>query len=411
MKNLQQWLDQILQIHPVKWDLGLKRVASVGQRMGVLKPARFVFLVAGTNGKGSTCEFLAQLCQASGLSYGKTTSPFLLDYNEQIVINGNAVEDSQIIASFGRIEEARKDTSLTYFEFGALAALDIFCKHALDVAIIEVGLGGRLDAMNIVDPDISIITRIDIDHEDYLGTDRESIGREKAGIMRRDKPCVLVDPELPNSLMEVAAETGARCYRLGHEFKFSHNRLSWKSLEYQVKPVALPIGSVLAAIQAMLVAGFELSQEIIDLASAGAKLPGRFQHIKQPTATILDVGHNPSAAKYLQQKLLQLTEKPDCIHAVVGMYGDKDLEQVFQILAPHIDFWHLCELETERAASVEEMSQRLLASCGSIASTYGKVGDAYEAAKLVCKDKDLILVFGSFPVVAAALRHLELPAI
>ncbi len=232
--TLKEWLEKIHQLHPRKWDLGLERVGSVGLRLNVLKPAERLFLVAGTNGKGSTCEFLSRLCHELGISYGTTTSPFLLDYNEQININGQPVDDAEIVSAFETIDEARRDISLTYFEFGALAALLIFSRHELDVAIVEVGLGGRLDAMNIVEPDLSIVTRVDIDHQEWLGIDRERIGREKAGILRAGRPGVFVDSDPPQSLFEEAEKLGVKTYCMGEDISFENDILTFKDQRYNL---------------------------------------------------------------------------------------------------------------------------------------------------------------------------------
>jgi dihydrofolate synthase/folylpolyglutamate synthase len=403
---LDEWLSKIRQLHPVKWDLGLDRVGEVGRRLDLIRPAGTVFLIAGTNGKGSTCEFLAQLCRELGLSYGKTTSPFLLRYNEQIVVDGAQVSDQEICEAFARIEGVRADISLTYFEFGALAALDIFKRRHLDVAIVEIGLGGRLDAMNIIDPDVSIITQIDIDHCEWLGENREAIGREKAGILRAGKPCVCVDPEPPESIFEVARSLGVSVRSIDCGFSLSDEKLDVGNRQYELRNLQLPVPSAGAAIIAMMEAGFNLDQGHVDRAARNASLPGRFQVLQQyKRKTILDVAHNPNAARYLVQKLIK--EGFSNVQAVAGMYADKDIEQVFQILTPVVSKWHLCDLEDDRAASSADLMQCLLSSCGLSGQTYDKVSLAYEAAVRQAEETEIVLVFGSFPVVASVLIYLE----
>ncbi|HIG40509.1 MAG: bifunctional tetrahydrofolate synthase/dihydrofolate synthase [bacterium] len=411
--TLDLWLNKIRQLHPVKWDLGLERVGEVGERMGVIKPATTVFLVAGTNGKGSTCEFLAQLCHALGLSYGKTTSPFLLKYNEQIIVDGKQVADQEICDAFERIEHSRNKISLTYFEFGALAALDIFNRKHLDVAIIEIGLGGRLDAMNIVDPEVCIITRIDVDHQQWLGDNRESIGREKAGILRAGRPGICVDPAPPDSVFSAARELGIEIQSLGQGFSVEDELLTVGDHQFRLSNLQLPLPSAVAAVCGTLAAGFKLTQKLVDQAMSKARLDGRFQVLpmlekrseKRSRKTILDVAHNPGAAEYLCQKLHD--QGISSVQAVTGMYGDKDIEQIFRVLTPLVAKWHLCDLDDERAASGDEMRQRLSSSCGLSGETYGKVSLAYDAATRAANEDEVILVFGSFPVVAAVLKYLE----
>lgn len=406
--KLAAWLEKIQKLHPVKWDLGLDRVGEVGRRMQVLKPAKTVFMIAGTNGKGSTCEVLSRLCTELDLDVGKTTSPFLIDYNEQIEVNGQPVSDEVIAAAFERIDRARADISLTYFEFGALAALDIFSGLALDVAILEVGLGGRLDAMNIVDADISIITKIDVDHQAWLGNDRETIAREKAGILRESRPCIFVDPDPPRSLFEAAVAKGAICFCLGRDFHLSQGILRQGQHEFLLHNCSLPEPSAVAAIQGMLAAGYKLNQQLLDRALSRASLPGRYQVLRhQGRTTILDVAHNPGAARYLLEKLRQDGVKTT--RAVVGMYADKDITSVFQILSPVISDWYLCELDRDRAAPSGQLLRTLSDSCGLSGRTYDKVAHAYKSANADAKSDDVILVFGSFPVVAGVLRYLERP--
>jgi len=425
--NLNQWLDKIQTVHPVAWDLGLERVGEVGRRLDLLKPAKLVFLIAGTNGKGSTCEVLAQLCHVKNLSYGKTTSPFLLRYNEQFVINGEEVEDQLIISAFEKIDKARGDISLSYFEFGALTALLLFKQEKVEVAILEIGLGGRLDAMNIVDADVSIITRIAIDHVEWLGSNREDIAREKAGVYRNGHPCIIVDSNPPESLFEEASNRSVDARFIGRDFFFCDNKLTLDNREFQIPRGHLPSHSILAGVNAFLAASLDLAQVDIDEAVMQAKLPGRYQkhQVKSPRGQdlmiILDVAHNPNAAEYLLDTLRG--EGFSQVQAIVGMYRDKDLDQILNILAPVIRDWHFPALDNERASSPEKLSAHLLGCCGLEGTTYDKVSAAYEAALHVVdesfieepfakqpfiEEKGVILVFGSFSIVAAMLQQLNL---
>jgi len=402
--DLAAWLEKIQKLHPKEWDLGLERVGEVGKRLDVLKPAPMVFLVAGTNGKGSTCEFLAGYCHASSLSYGKTTSPFFSRYNEQIVIDGKPVNDDQITGAFAEIEEARGEISLTYFEFSALAALLIFKAQAVDVAILEIGLGGRLDAMNIVDPNVSIITRIALDHQDWLGDTRDAIAIEKAGVMRRDKAVVMVDPDPPQSLMNEALRQGARPLQMFRDFTVKDNCLEYKAQHFELPSTKLPLPSAVAATVAFLTADYELTQAQVTRVLESASLIGRYQRLGGTPDFILDVAHNPDAASFLADKLK--SDGVSQLQVVVGMYRDKDIAGVFQHLAPHVEAWHFINLPGVRGASAEHLAAVLSDTCGLTAQTYDKVSAAVEAAKSCSGPNGTILVFGSFLTVTAVLEYL-----
>jgi dihydrofolate synthase/folylpolyglutamate synthase len=409
--NLSEWIEKIQKVHPVSWDLGLDRVGEVGRRLDVLRPAQTTFLVAGTNGKGSTCEVLAQLCNAYGQSFGKATSPFLLRYNEQFIVNNNEVEDDEIISAFKKIEVARAEISLTYFEFSALAALIIFKQSNVDVAILEIGLGGRLDAMNIVDPDVSIITQIAIDHEQWLGSDRESIAKEKAGIYRSGRPCILVDNDPPQALFEEAVKSNANIWLLNRDFVYERGQLKVSGQEFDIRDTQLPVQSVLGAILAFEQAGYPLDQTKINSAVRSSELFGRFQQVAvtgsqgQDLVLILDVAHNPNAAQLLLENLQK--HEIDHVQAIVGVYQDKDIDQMFKILSPIVKGWHFPKLDVERASSVEKLSHHLSHCCGLEGNTYAKVADAYDAATKGCESGGVVLVFGSFSMVASMLNHLN----
>ncbi len=403
-EELDSWLERIQQLHPVAWDLGLDRVGAVGKKMGLLKPARNVILVAGTNGKGSCCEYLASLCAEKGLSHGKTTSPFFIKYNEQFIVDGIPVSDQEIVDALALIDTARGDISLSYFEFGALAALQIFKRRQVDVAILEIGLGGRLDAMNIVDPDVSIITKIALDHEEWLGTDLDTIAIEKAGVMRKGKPVVTVDPTPPESLGQEITRQQAVPLRLGTEFTFNDFQLDFDDIKRDLSGGHLPEYSLLAAVMAMAALGFMPSQAELNKVIAETRLMGRFQIIDGSPQVILDVAHNPNAAERLASKLAEAGISG--LQAVVAVYADKDIPQVFQHLAPFISNWHFPQLAQPRAATVEQLNAHLINCCGSTGQSYATVAEAFEAAKSNCNDGESLLVFGSFPIVAGVLKHL-----
>lgn len=410
--ELDDWLQRIERLHPVKWDLGLERVAAVAERLGVLTPAPRLFLVGGTNGKGSTCTAIASLCAARGLKVGITTSPHLIRFNERIQIDGVAADADEICASFSRIEAAREQISLTYFEFSALAAMDIFKRNRVDVAVLEIGLGGRLDAMNIVEPDVSVITRIAMDHEAWLGSDRDAIAREKAGIMRAGRPCVIADGNPPEALAQCAAEVSALPLWIGQDFGRRESTIYVRGeaapLEFiYTTPPVLPEQSLLAAVQATVVAGLPPDQHAVDNLFTHASLSGRFQRIDRPRPTILDVAHNPDAAAWLAERVA--TVKTGVCRAVVGMYRDKDFETVLATMAPHVDEWYLCQVDDTRGATTAALAECVQRSGGAVLGKYGKVSTAYEQAVSNSTVRDLILVFGSFPVVGGVLEHLGIP--
>ncbi|XOV88378.1 MAG: bifunctional folylpolyglutamate synthase/dihydrofolate synthase [Pseudomonadota bacterium] len=391
--TLDDWLADIQARHHRQWDLGLDRVGEVGRRLGVLSPAPHIFLIAGTNGKGSACEMISCLLAEKGLKVGKSTSPHLVRFNERIVIDGCAVSDETIIDAFSTIRQAAGDVSLSYFEYGALASMYIFRQAGVDAAVLEIGLGGRLDAMNIVDPDVSVITRIALDHQDWLGDTRELIAVEKAGVMRTGKPCVIADEDPPQALADCAA-------RLGTPLRFIN-----ASLEFALSPdCPLPEPSLRAAIEAVLARGFVLSGEEVVAALGRLHLPGRFQILKSPRRTLLDVAHNPDAAAWLAQRLAKLHYR-SC-HAVFGIYADKDLDSVVACLAPLVDHWYLAAMPEPRAADTGLLEQSVIRLGGSVRGKYDMVLAAYDSASANAHDDDLILVFGSFGIVGPVLEHL-----
>jgi dihydrofolate synthase/folylpolyglutamate synthase len=409
--TLAEWLLVIEQQHPVKWDLGLARVGEVGRRLDVLKPAPLTFLVAGTNGKGSTCEYLTQLCRTQKIKVGKSTSPHLQRFNERIEVQGEAVSDAEICRAFAAIDAARAEITLSYFEYGALAALQIFKWQAVDVAVLEIGLGGRLDAMNITDPDVSVITRIALDHQAWLGDTRALISVEKAGVMRAGRPCVLADREPPIEMLEFAERLDTPVFRLGQAFDIDARQL-WFSQAQRSRTVtplpalALPADSLAAAVQAMTCAGFNLTADDITHAAATAKMAGRLQRPAAPKSTLLDVAHNPDAAAYLCAQLAQLPQAGR-LHAVVGMYADKDYAAVLGPMLPLASHFYCTAVDETRALPAAQMAAAVNNLGGSVVGAYDKVSQAYAAALNNCGEDDLIVVFGSFPIVAGVLDYLD----
>ncbi|MGL5390989.1 MAG: bifunctional tetrahydrofolate synthase/dihydrofolate synthase [Shewanella sp.] len=400
---LEEWLAYLLSIHPTEIDMGLSRVATVAQRLGLLQqsPAKVV-TVGGTNGKGTTCAMLENVLRLAGLSVGVYSSPHLINYNERVRINGIDASDAAFVEAFNGIEAARGEISLTFFEYATLAALILFKAAKLDVIILEVGLGGRLDATNMVDADISVITAVDLDHQSYLGNTRELVGREKAGIFRPNKPAIVGEPNLPVTVTEVATELEANLYRVGTEFSYHERQDSW-DYQGQTRTLAnLPLPTLplpnAATVLAILEHGWPaLSAEVIAQGVASARLSGRLEQVSAAPLILLDVAHNPHAARFLAQQL-QLRVGAKRLVALCGMLKDKDIAGVLAVLEPRVDTWYLCSLQGERGASASQLRQSLSAQANAF--EFEDIAAAWSALKAQIRPDDVVIVFGSFYTVA-----------
>src|SRR5690554_568364 len=413
--TLEAWLEYLEQAHPVGIDLGLERVAEVARRMGLLKMrlAPRVITVAGTNGKGSTVAMLEALARAHGLSTATYTSPHLLRYNERVCLDGQAVADDALISAFEEVEAARlavKPISLTYFEVGTLAALALFARHQPDLVVLEVGLGGRLDAVNVIDADVAVITTIAHDHASYLGDDLAVIGREKAGIMRSGCPVVLGSRELPASVYQAAQEQGAVSLSLGQAYHWQAqgpDSFSWSGttdtgavLRLDALPdPGLPLDNAATALQALLATGIELNEADSRRALREVCVPGRMQWLGQ---WCLDVGHNPHAAAYVAERFT----RQSCTGrtwVLLGMLEDKDAEGVVQALSGVADAWIAVSLAGERGRSAAELAGCITAQGGRVAhqAVSPEAGAEWLSARLAQNDR--VLVCGSFFTVAAIL--------
>jgi dihydrofolate synthase/folylpolyglutamate synthase len=420
MRTLAEWLSYQERTHPREIELGLDRVRAVWQAMGAPRPAPIVITVGGTNGKGSTVAFLEGMLRAAGYRVGCYTSPHLLRYNERVRLEGEDASDDALIASFERIETARGAIPQTYFEFGTLAAIDLMARAALDVAVIEVGLGGRLDAVNIVDADVAVVTTIDLDHQDWLGSDRDSIGREKAGIARTGRPAVIGERKPPAGLLDALHGIGAEVIANGdafsasaiageHTWRWSHRDGSVLDLPVPGLDAPVQIDNAATAIAAIhaLGARVDVSAEAIRQALPGVRVPGRLQRIAEHPLTLVDVGHNPQAARALAA-WLEATPRRGQVRAVYGALADKDVGGVIGALADRVDHWYLAGLErdTPRGLPVEALAAMLAAVRPEAAGrSFIDVGSAWEAARADAADDDVVLLFGSFFVAAAALAH------
>ena len=413
--SLADWLARLEQLHPSAIDLGLERVRRVKDAMGLV-PTFPLILVGGTNGKGSTCAYLEAILGAAGYKTGLYTSPHLLRYNERVRIAGRQASDAELVAAFEKIDAARGDTSLTYFEFGTLGAMQQFIAAGVDVAILEVGLGGRLDAVNVFDAEVAIVTSVDLDHMDYLGDTREQIGFEKAGIYRAGRPAICADPAPPASLLEHARRIGAdlRCVerdfsaqREGDHWIYRDPDTTWPGLPLPAMAGAFQLRNAAAALMALEAVRERLpvSEQAIHQGLTTARAPGRFQRIARAPDVILDVAHNPEAARALASTLREQPVGGRTL-AVVGMLADKDAAGVFAALRGEVDAWWTCTPGSPRAQDAAALAALLRTQAGSAPiRVQPDVNAALAEAQSAAHEGDRILVFGSFYTVAAVLDH------
>ena len=423
--NLAEWLDYQQRQHPAPMALGLDRVATVARTLGIARPARRVVSVAGTNGKGSTVAFIEAIARAGGARVGTYTSPHLLRYNERVRIDGREADDAALIGAFERIEAARtvnpdQPVPLTYFEYGTLAALLLFCDANLDLAVLEVGLGGRLDAVNIIDADVAVVTTIAIDHSEHLGNDRETIALEKAGIFRAGKPAVIGELDPPDSLPRQAERVGAIALRAGRQYQFGDRiggRWFWQDDTLKLdlpKPGLLApaqTANAAAAIAALraLVPGLPLTPEQIAQGVAAATVPGRMQRIAGPVEILLDVAHNPQAAQQLA-RWLGTHRAGGVTQAVFAALADKDLPNIVGALMGQIDMWRLAGLPDAgaRGQDIDTLTRQVAGLLSRTPNTrHATVAEALDAARKHAQPGDRIVVFGSFHTVGHALQALN----
>ena len=409
------WLETL---HPREIELGLERTAEVRDRLGLGALPFVVVTVGGTNGKGSTVALLEHCLHAAGYRVGAYTSPHLIDYNERVRIATEAVNDDELCAAFARVEAARADVPLTYFEFGTLAAVELFRANEIDIALLEVGLGGRLDAVNIWEADVAIVSSIGIDHTEWLGPDRESIGREKAGIFRVHQCAICGDPDPPRSLIETAQKVGARLLRVHKDFDFERlpEGWTWRSVDHVHAGLPYPAmrgeyqlynaACVFMALEC-LADRFPVTQADLRAGLLNAVLPGRFQTLPGRPVRVLDVAHNAQAAQALAHSLRSQVI-PGRTLAVCGMLHDKPIVEVLGILAPQVARWHVAGLPGTRGTSTEDMRAALAAAgVSDDVGLHEDIEQAYAAALAEAEDNDRIVAFGSFHTVGAILRQLK----
>ena len=415
--SLDQWLSHLETAHPVGIDMGLARITRVKESLG-LKFACPVITVGGTNGKGSTCAFLESILLAAGYKVACHTSPHLLRFNERARLNGADVSDADLLKAFERVEQARCRLSdpptLTYFEFTTLAIMDIFANASVDAVILEVGMGGRLDAVNIVDADCAIVTSIDLDHMAYLGSTREAIAFEKAGIFRTKAIAICADPMPPTSLINHANAIGADLWLMGKDYSFTGDQQQWgwtgrgkrfSGLGYPALRGANQLLNASAVIAALIALHDRLPVSAQDIRTGLAlvELPGRFQVLPGRPTVVLDVAHNPHAAATLAESIEAMAYHP-YTYAVFGAMADKDIDGVLKPLLNTVDYWYCTDLPTPRAASASDLAKRLRAF-NKEALVFMDPGAAYQAALDKAGEGDRILVFGSFYTVSGVMAY------
>jgi dihydrofolate synthase/folylpolyglutamate synthase len=425
LKTLDDWLAYCEQIHPKGIDMGLHRVRSVARRLGLAFKCP-VITVAGTNGKGSTCAMLEAILLQAGYRTGVYTSPHLVHFQERCRLRGDIVSADSLLPFFEAVERARlqadaadgdAEVSLSYFEFTTLVFLKQLADAELDVVILEVGLGGRLDAINIIDADCAVITSIDLDHMELLGPDRESIGREKAGIMRSGKPVVVSDPVPPQSVLDMAQELGADIWRFGHDFNVSGDKQQWGWAGRGRRYAGLAYPALRGANQLVNAAGvlaaltavrdlLPVTAQAVRNGLSMVELPGRFQIIPGQPTLVLDVAHNPHSVAALAENLDAMGFYP-CTHAVFGAMADKDLAPMLARLQPLVDKWYFTGLPTARAATSADLAARwqgVQTRKDVTAQTFEAPRQALEAAITAADPADRIVVFGSFYTVGGVLK-------
>lgn len=428
-QSLADWLCYLESIHPVNIEMGLGRVGHVAADLALTTFDAKVITVAGTNGKGSTCAFLERILLDAGFNVGVTSSPHIQDYRERVRVNGNMLTEQAHTDSFAFIEAGRGDTTLTYFEFTTLSALKLFQDATLDVVILEVGLGGRLDASNIVSADVAVVTTIDIDHADWLGSDKAVIAREKAGIFRHGKKaiCGVINP--PTTIAEYADEVGAELIAVNRDYYYTQHIDSWDwtsiSTGQQLALLGLeipqlPLQNAATAIAAIQALGLTVAESAIRSGIANARLAGRMQQFSTSPQQFLDVAHNPESARYLAVQLTRLKQQacsPVRVIAVVGMLKDKDITASLAALTDVIDSWHLAALQSERAAPCQQMEQGLADaiqqnrkshdSLSHQAMSHATIAKAWQSANQSADCNDIIIGFGSFFTVAEITQHIS----
>ena len=410
--SLDDWLFYLESVHPANIEMGLERVATVANNIGLLNTSSKIILIGGTNGKGTTARCLESLLLAQGYSVGTYASPHLIRYNERVRINGQELDDQYHVDAFNMLEQGRGSTPLTYFEYGTLGALAIFKRFEVDYVLLEVGLGGRFDATNIVTPYASVITTIDLDHKEYLGDTRELVAYDKAGIFRKDTPAIIGDLCIPHTMIDYGNEISANMTLSGTDFIFKeHDKtFSWQFEKHNLtlnKP-AIPAQNAATALTVLSVLNLLPNVDVIKNCLANLVVEGRFEQLSTEPLVFTDVAHNPESARYLANKLLSYKDKGFKVHALAAMLADKDKAAVLKELTHLVDDWFLASLGGPRGDSANNLKEALQS-----VSTHDKVQsfESVERALSVIlpkqQDNVILIVFGSFFTVADAINYFK----
>ena len=410
--SLDDWLFYLESVHPANIEMGLERVATVANNIGLLNTSSKIILIGGTNGKGTTARCLESLLLSQGYSVGTYASPHLIRYNERVRINGQELDDQYHVDAFNKLEQGRGSTPLTYFEYGTLGALAIFKRFEVDYVLLEVGLGGRFDATNIVTPYASVITTIDLDHKEYLGDTRELVAYDKAGIFRKDTPAIIGDLSIPHTMIDYGNEISANMTLSGTDFIFEeHDKtFSWQFEKHNLtlnKP-AIPAQNAATALTVLSVLNLLPNVDVIKNCLANLVVEGRFEQLSTEPLVFTDVAHNPESARYLANKLLSYKDKGFKVHALAAMLADKDKAAVLKELTHLVDEWFLASLGGPRGDSANNLKEALQS-----VSTHDKVQsfESVERALSVIlpkqQDNVILIVFGSFFTVADAINYFK----
>ncbi|MEM7304002.1 MAG: bifunctional tetrahydrofolate synthase/dihydrofolate synthase [Pseudomonadota bacterium] len=413
-QSLDDWLSWQTTLHAREIELGLDRIQTVADRLNLLNNSFKVITVAGTNGKGSSVAMLSTILHHAGYKVGTYTSPHIIHYNERVRVGLRCASDDELCAAFARIDKARENISLSFFEFATLTALDIFHQHKINVAVLEVGLGGRLDATNIVDADLAMVTSIGLDHTEYLGDNRESIGFEKAGIFRKDKPAICGDSNPPNSIKDSAIGKGAELFQINQDYFYNVAQSSWsfKAGNYELN--GLPLPNLSGGIQIQNAANvlmalyclrdqLPVNFEAIETGLREVTLEGRFQRIVKHCEIILDVAHNCESAQTLRDNLMALP-KPVKTIAVFAVLNDKDVSGITGLLMPHVDVWYISVVKSMRGMEQEKVEAAIREhDADASIERFSTVESAYSQAQNNSQEGDRVIVFGSIFTVSEVL--------
>ncbi len=420
-RRISRWVDYIQTLHHREIELSLERVCDVYLRMYPDGLAFKIVTLSGTNGKGSTAELLASIYRQAGYRVGKFTSPHLIDFNERFNIAGQSVDDERLLAAFERVEQSRQDTPITFFEYGTLLAIDLFATSQVDVAIMEVGLGGRLDSVNILDADVSVVTSISIDHTSWLGNTIEQIAYEKVGIARSGKPLVIGLSDAPQNMLDYAAQIGAQVSQVDTDFVYRKNTASttweWSANDLALTQLPFPyeqdgvqLNNCALALKALQLLSADLPVEEIDIRDGirHASILGRCQILNRAPYIVCDVSHNETSVARLAQFLdtLEVGARGRTI-AVCGMLKDKEIKASLEKISARVDEWHTATIHHERGASAFEISLLIKSLSESTVTQYDRVEDAYDAARATLTSDDCLVVFGSFHIVGDILDHVN----